>query len=268
MQMKNQPQSKEPTISRYDPESLREELIDQIYRVAVTENAIAEANAMMAQIEEEGIGEDFPIDAEQMAQSQEKIFKLMGRTLRKEKIKKHVKKTLPRVGQACAAAIILFFVGLSAAIAINHGARVRVMEMLVRFDKQYAEISLQENSELSFDAPADWEGDFYPSGLREGFDVIALHNSDTSHIVDLVSTDDNAKSVHFGEHYENASSNLDTEDATLSAVSVNGSPAIVAIKDQRVSMSWSNDSRYFILICEGLSESDVLEIAKSIVGLT
>ncbi len=101
--MKKPPESeerKEFLASRYDPEALHEGLIEQIYRVAATEYAIAEADALMKEIEEEEKRGESPFDEEHMAQQQEKVFKLIGKTLRRQKIKKCVKKTLPRVGRA------------------------------------------------------------------------------------------------------------------------------------------------------------------------
>jgi hypothetical protein len=48
---------------------------------------------------------------------------------------------------------------------------------------------------------------------------------------------------------------------------VKGFPALFVLKDKTVSIAWANDNLYFVLICQGLQENDVLSIANSIVRI-
>jgi hypothetical protein len=265
--MKNQEQKR---ASTYDIEALREELCEQIYRVAATERGIRALDALEAALEAEDAKGVSPEEEQRRAQAQERAFLRIRRTLRRNTFKRRALKTITYGGKAlvaCCLVASLASLAFTAAVAIDRGTRVRMMELLTKMETQYTEISLQEDTDRSFDVPTGWEGNFYPSKLPEGFEVVDLFNGGANMTADFASTHDATASISFAECRENGASNLDTEGAELSAELVNGAPAILAKKEQRVSVAWAAENRYFILICEGLSDVDALAIARSVVGI-
>jgi hypothetical protein len=97
-------------------------------------------------------------------------------------------------------------------------------------------------------------------------DLNCEDNSQDSTII-LSLENDKATRITFSELGEDAYTNLDTEDAIVSSKMVNGSPALYVDKGNTISVSWAKENLYFILICEGLLEKDVLSISNSVVRI-
>lgn len=251
--------------STYDLEALKKEWREQMFRIAATEYAEKEAEDIWRDIiAEEASGATREMDAH-LAKTQPQTLKIIRNTLLRGKVRKAVRQTLPRIGQAVAVMIAVLSISLSVAAATIHTVRVRVLEFLVHIEEQYTELSLRENPARSFDLPADWEGDYYPSILPEGFIVSNIHNGTGSSSIDFVSPDDKKIGIYFSEHTENSFTNLDTEESQLFAEIVNGVPGIVSAKPGKVSISWSRDGKYFVLICDGLSKEEAMKIANSVI---
>lgn len=251
--------------STYDLEALKKEWREQIFRIAATEYAEKEAEDIWTDIiAEEANDATREMDAH-LAKTQPQTLKTIRNALFRGKVKKVARQTLPRIGQAVAVMIAVLSISLSVAIATSHTVRVRVMEFLVNIEEKYTELSLREDPARSFDLPADWEGDYYPSILPEGFIVSRVHNGFGSSSIDFVSPDDKKIGIYFSEHTENSFTNLDTEKSQLSAEIVNGVPGIVSLKPEKISISWSRDGRYFVIVCHGLTKEEALEIANSVI---
>lgn len=251
--------------STYDLEALKKEWREQMYRIAATEYAENEAEDIWnGIIADEANGETREMDAH-IAKTQAQTLRVIRNALLRGKVKKVARQTLPRIGQVAAILIAVLSLSLTVAIATSHSVRIRVLEFLVKIEEQYTELSLRENPARSFDIPADWEGDYYPSEMSEGFIISNINNSVGSSSIDFVSPDDKKIGIYFSEHLENSYTNLDTEKSQLSAEIVNGVPGIVSSKPEKVSISWSRDGRYFVLICYGLTKDEALKIANSVI---
>lgn len=251
--------------STYDLEALKKEWREQMFRIAATEYAEKEAEDIWRDIiAEEASGATREMDAH-LAKTQPQTLKIIRNALLRGKVKKVARQTLPRFVQAVAVMIAVLSISLSVAAATIHTVRVRVLEFLVNIEEEYTELSLRENPARSFNFPADWEGDYYPATLPEGFIVSSIHNGTGSSSIDFVCPDDKKIGIYYSEHVESSFTNLDTENSLLSAEIVNGVAGLVASKLEKTSISWSRDSRYFVLICYGLTKDEALEIANSVI---
>jgi hypothetical protein len=253
--------------STYDLAALREEWRELTYRIAATEYAQQEADLLMEQIAiDEASGNTQEEDAH-LKQAEPKTLRVIRNAIRKRKLNQFARHTLPRVGKAAAAILLVFYIGLTAAIAGVPSVRVRVLELLVNIEDEYTELSLQENPNASFDVPAEWSGSYYPSKIPEGFVISQILNMVQDSTIVLSLESDKATRITFSELGEDAYTNLDTEDAVVSSKMVNGSPALFVVKGDTISVSWAMDNLYFILICEGLQKKDVLPLANSVVRI-
>lgn len=252
-------------FSTYDLEALKKEWREQMFRIAATEYAEKEAEDIWTDIiAEEASGATREMD-EHLAETQPQTLKTIRNALFRGKVKKVARQTLPRIGQAVAVMIAVLSISLSVAAATIHTVRVRVLEFLVNIEEQYTELSLHEDPARSFDLPADWEGNYYPAAMPEGFIVSSINNGIGSCSIDFVSTADKKISIFFSEHTEGSFTNLDTEASQLSAEIVNGVAGLVSTKAEKTSISWSRDGRYFVIVCHGLTKEEALEIANSVI---
>lgn len=250
--------------STYNLGAMREEWRELTYRIAATEYVEEEAKAKEKELDADvAAGKTKELDAH-LAKVKPKALWVIQNAIRREHAGKFIKQTLPRIGHVAAALVLVFFLGLTVAIASSHVVRVKVMEFLVNIEEQYTELSLQENPERSFDIPAEWGGSYYPAEIPEGFTVAELYKSGQHFAVAMVFLEDTERCLFFGEYGEDSFTNLDTEGSVITAKMVNGSPALVAIKEGKVSVAWAQNNTYFTLTCEGLSEEQVLEIADSV----
>lgn len=253
--------------SSYNLEELRDEWRDLTYKIAVTEYEQHEADLLMAQI---AIDEASGITQEEDAhftQAEVKTLQVIRNSIRKGKLKRFARQTLPKVGKVAASILLIFFIGLSAAIAGVHSVRVRVLELLINIEDEYTELSLKENPGSSFDVPPEWGGNYYPSKIPKSYVITQIESMFGNAFVSYVLEDDKAIGITFLEQGEDTYANLDTEDAILSSKMVKGSPALLVVKGDTVSVAWATDNLYFVLICQGLQENDVLSIANSIVRI-
>lgn len=253
--------------SAYNLEQLHEEWRNLTYRIAFTEFAQHEADLLMAQIAaDEANGNTQEEDAHFM-QAEAKTLQVIRNAIRKRNLKKFARQTLPKAGKIAASILLIFFIGLSVAIASVHSVRIRVLELLINIEDEYTELSLQENPGLSFDIPPEWGGSYYPSEMPRDFTVSQVTSTVQDHTVILSLESDKTAQIIFSEMGEDVYTNLDTEDSVLSSRMVKGSPALVAVKGDKISVAWAMDSTYFILICRSLQENEVLAVADSVVRI-
>jgi hypothetical protein len=232
-----------------------------------TEYAQQEADLLMEQIAADEADGNTREEDTHFAQIEPKTLRIIRNAIRKRKLKKFAQQTLPKAGKVAASILLVLFIGLSVAIASVQSVRVRVLEILINIEDEYTELSLQENPGSSFDVPAEWSGSFYPSKIPEGFTISQIEGMFGNAFVSYVPDDDKSNRITFLEQGEDTYANLDTEDAVLSSTMVKGSPALFVVKGKTVSVAWATDNLYFVLICQGLQEKDVLAIANSVVRI-
>ena len=253
--------------STYNLEALREEWRELMYRIAATEYVQQEADLFMEQIAVDEANGNTKKEDDHFAQMESKTLRVIRRAIRKRKLKQFAQHTLPKLGKVAASILLTLFIGLSVAIASVQTVRVRVLELLINIENEYTELSLQENPDSSFDVPPEWDGNYYPSKIPKGFVVTQIESMFENSFVSYVLEDDKSTKITFFEQGEDTYANLDTEDASISTKLVKGSPALVAIKGNRVSIAWATDNVYFVLIFQGLQVNEAMAVADSVVRI-
>lgn len=161
------------------------------------------------------------------------------------------------VGAAC----MILIIGIAAPIAIANVEviRARVLQLLINVQKEYAELSLVEDPDASFDVPAGWEGEYFPSYIPEGYVLEEVFHPFA--MVYYVDGEGNLLSLY--ECDANTYTNVDSEDAEISYDFVNGDSAMIIEKGRDITIIWSNGHKYFILDTV-LSKEESLKIAESV----
>ena len=172
------------------------------------------------------------------------------------------RKRFPRIVEAAACLIIIIGLATPFALANVDFIRVRVLEMLIRFQYGHVDIDLVENEEAAFDVPADWPGLYYPSYIPEGYEI-----SDRSmYMPDIEFKNEDGMKISFSEWDETTASSVDSEGAIISFVDVNGAESTVLDATElgkNCSVIWSVDNRYFI-VTSRLSAEQALEVARGV----
>ena len=175
------------------------------------------------------------------------------------------KAALPRLGKALAVLLIIFAIGMPAAIATVQPVRARVMELIFEIEREYTRVSLQEKAGAGVEVPAEWGGEYYPSYIPDGyvFDKI-IGGLPVQNVYYQLS---DGKKLRFSEYDDTSSSRIDTEESDMKFILVNGNPGLLVEKNGRSMVAWSEKDRHFIISAEGLTGESIEEIANSVVRI-
>lgn len=183
---------------------------------------------------------------------------------RKQKAKRLFQHTLPRIGQIAAIVIALVALAGSVAIAASDAVRVRVMQMLINIEEQYTEIKLVEDEAASFDVPAGWNGECFPSDIPENLVLMNVGGTKAANYAEYADEHTGAIVLRFQEFDESTEANVDTEWAKMVKISINDQVGYVVVKDKVVSVFWSDRYHYFLLTTKDMGQEETLDIAKSV----
>lgn len=194
------------------------------------------------------------------------MLALIRREQRKAALSGFAVRTLPRVGKACALLLLAFYIALTAAIATVESVRVRVAELLIHRTEEYTELRLEENPQLSFDVPAGWKGDHFPSAIPDGYRLAQLVDQDFAGYNAVSYANADGMRLTFMECAAPSETNLDTEGADITFLTVGGRCGFLSQKNGSSFVVWSELERYFVLETDEDSAT-ALAIAESVVRI-
>ena len=168
-----------------------------------------------------------------------------------------------RAIQAAAAVIAILSIGLTTAIATVPEVRVSVLTLLMDVQKQYTEIRLVENEDLSFFVPQDWKGDYFPSYIPPQFTFEKTEDLGRS-IATFFDASDHL--LEFSEANEDTTMQIDTENAENEFTFMHGSTCLISTKNGSTSIVWMQNDKYFYLYYQG-DKSEAVKVAQSVVFL-
>lgn len=175
------------------------------------------------------------------------------RKLRNAQTKRRAwRRRLSRLVEGAACLVLAVAVATPFAYATNASFRSRVLTLLMETTPQYTALSLAEDADSSFAVPGEWQGEWYPSYVPEGYELSQVRN-----IVDYQADyiNEAGDRLEFCEHTENTAVNIDTENADIRYVDVNGCDTMIITKGKDVNAVWNVADRYFLLFTEGTKDA-------------
>ena len=209
---------------------------------------------------DELVAETNPIDAGQTRQiraMEEKVLKdIAAHTGRRRQAHEH-RRRFPRGASIAAVIALLVMVGVGSAMATVHMVQIGLLKLDVQTYPERTSYSLVP-SEGTMNVPQEWTGDFYPAYIPEGFEFDRCYSSN------VIYYDNDDCSLSFSEETYGSRTSLDTENANLSSVLINGAEATLIEKDGWAAVVWSANNRLFIVDIDG-GKDDVLRVAASVI---
>ena len=182
------------------------------------------------------------------------------RELRRQKRRR----ALRRAVQAAACVVLALGVAGPIAFATNAAFRSRVMKLFMETTPEYTALRLGEDAQAAFDVPEGWSGEWYMSYIPEGY-VLETIVPDFSDVI-YVRPDDTR--LDFSEADEDVEMNINTEDAEIRYVDVNGRRVMLATRVDTRFAVWSTDDRYFVLIADNTGdpaeERELLDVVAGV----
>ena len=163
---------------------------------------------------------------------------------------------------AAACLVLLLGIAIPVAFATVPSFRSAVMKLIIQYDEteQLVNLSFEKDETSEFEVPAQWIGEYFPSYIPEGFVMTEIYDFPAS--VTYVSED--GGEISFFELDENTAAGVGTEGAEVSYIDLIGTSALKLADDKGMSLTWSNDERWFMLDADGISEDEVNRIAVSV----
>ena len=209
---------------------------------------------------DELVAETNPIDAGQTRQiraMEEKVLKdIAAHTGRRRQAHEH-RRRFPRGASIAAVIALLVMVSVCSAMATVHMVQIGLLKLDVQTYPERTSYSLVP-SEGTMNVPQEWTGDFYPAYIPEGFEFDRCYSSNAIYY------DNDDCSLSFSEETYGSRTNLDTENANLSSVFINGAEATLIEKEGWVAVVWSANNRLFIIEMDG-TKDEALRVAASVI---
>ena len=231
---------------------IMQKIADLKIRLALQQEFEQEVDELIAEANPANAGQ-----TRQIREMEEKVLKDIvvhtgGRRTQQEK-----KRRFPRCARVIAVIALLVMVSVGSAMATVHMAQIGLLKLDVQTYPERTSYGLVP-SEKTVEVPAEWKGDFYPAYIPEGFEF------DRCRLNNVIYLDKDGRCLDFSEETYGSITNLDTENANLSSVFINGAEATLIEKDGWTAVVWSANNRLFIVDMDG-GKDEALRVAASVI---
>lgn len=186
----------------------------------------------------------------------EKIKSIINQYNRKESLKKF-RGISAKLLKSAAVVFFILFIGSSILLFSVEAFRVKAINFIMEIKKEYTEIRTKSPGE-----DAALKEIYLPDYIPEGFEISKTEVFSASKIIHY--SNDKGQVIAFAQYNnENASLRIDTEEAKVEKIVINGSEGLLVEKEQLITILWHNDNFSFYL--KSKTDKDLLiKIAESI----
>lgn len=197
------------------------------------------------------------MNPEQLTASEEReILRQIEDNTRKSVKNRRCKESFLRIGRLAMILFIAVSLSVGGALAAIHMVKKGILRLDYHVYEEYTSYELVKTQEY-IEVPQDWEGDFYPTYIPEGFAFCSISSMGVCYM------NDEGSVLVFDENLYGGQVKIDTEAAELSAAHINGSEAMIVEKDGIVTVIWSANNRCFVIELQGAKE-EALRVATSV----
>lgn len=233
-------------VRRYD-----EELEAATYRKAFSILAQEEYEQIAAMPEDEEERRSF----ERM---DEDIVRTISHGLRKNK-RNTWRHRIQRTVNVAASVIVMFSIALGVAMA-TPAFRQQLYRLSTKLSDGYTRIALAPNDNFYIDVPDEWQGEYYPSYVPDGYE---LYHVSQGSLLEATYMRGQDYYFTFCEYDENTVTALDTENAKVSYGEVHDCEAMIVEKNGLTTVTWTEADKLFIVEVNENVET-ALNIARNI----
>ena len=188
---------------------------------------------------------------------EERVLKKLAAQKDEQKQVRKPKRHLPRAARFVAAVALLIMVSVGSAMATVRMVQIGLLKLNVEAHPEYTAYGLVSSGE-TVDVPQEWRGDFYPTYIPEGFEFEMCFSSEVNY------RNANGSLLSFSEDVYGSVVQLNTENANISSLFINGVEATLIERDEWTSVVWSANNRLFIVEMNG-GKDEVLRVAASVI---
>lgn len=242
-------------------EELLKQLADTKLKLALLMQQQEETERLLAAGDEAAMKEEDSF----FASTQGRTLARIRTQLRRQRARRLLRRDLPRVTRAAAAVLLVFYIGLTTAVAAAPSLRISLMRMLYHVEKQYTEVSFQPNEGASFDVPPEWVNNYFMSYIPDGYKFILCSEPSTSE-QEIIYENAEGKLLRFCESAFEMEFNIDTEGFIVSPIRINGFEGFIAESSETTKIVWPTADRCLTLSINGPTDEAIM-IAERVIRI-
>ena len=231
---------------------IMQKIADLKIRLALQQEFEQEVDELIAEANPANAGQ-----TRQIREMEEKVLKDIVVHTGGRRTQHKQKRRFPRCARVIAAIALLITVSVGSSMATVHMAQIGLLKLDIQTYPERTSYGLVPSDE-AVDVPAEWKGDFYPAYIPEEFEF------DRCRLNNVIYLDKDGRCLDFSEETYGSITNLDTENANLSSVFINGAGATLIEKEGWTAVVWSANNRLFIVDIDG-GKDDALRVAASVI---
>ena len=231
---------------------IMQKIADLKIRLALQQEFEQEVDELVAEVNPADAGQ-----TRQIREMEEKVLKDIAVHTGRQRRRHKQKRRFPRCARVIAAVALLVMVSVGSAMATVHMVQIGLLKLEIHTYPERTSYGLVP-SENTLEVPHEWNGDFYPAYIPEGFEFDSCYNSMVSYLRP------NGEMLSFSEESYGSRTSLDTEEANISSLLINGAEATLIEKDSWTAVVWSANNRLFIVDMDG-GKDEALRVAASVI---
>lgn len=164
------------------------------------------------------------------------------------------------------AILVVIFIVTTVFVANVEAIRIKVLNFMMDETEKYTSVDIKEEADvlerISRAIPPDWEGQYAPTYIPEGFRITEAKNyNDTSSIVYL----NDARQMILFQKWprENVNLRIDTEGTDTTSININGFEGLLVEKDDIIRVMWYSDDVLFTISSQ-IDKNELIKIAESV----
>lgn len=179
--------------------------------------------------------------------AQKRAIMLIERKLNKRLSKLFVTKTLPRSLQIVTVALLLFFIGLTTAIATVRPVRLRILDFIAQIEENYSAVGITYNDNDNIIVPKEWKGEYYPYYIPAEYEFSYV--DELFNIAYYAASDDCI--LQFSEYEDTIYTNVDIDEGNTFEITINGNAGIAMTDENSTTITWCVDGTYLYIYFSG-----------------
>ena len=226
-------------------EDLNDDLLALKMRIAFQADFEDELDALQNQEPDDALNQA-------MDEAAPRIYRLFEKEVRRARSRRIVRQYMPKLCRACAVVLLVFYLGLTVAVATMEPVREGMLDFIQDITDKYTRFDIEPDE---VEIPPEWEGEYYPTYIPKGLDVVYA-DADTVWLGE-------DWSITFVECDEVVDLNFDTENANNETIMIGPSMAVISTKDDWVTIVKEVGDKYIYVSVNG-SKDKAIRIAESI----
>jgi hypothetical protein len=185
------------------------------------------------------------IEAVEVPESLDKwFFDYIEKEKRAEKRKKMFS-NLKQFSKRAAILILVLVAAMSALMFTVEAVRVSVLNFFIERNEKYTEVRIDEETLNNLTPNLDWDNYYQPKYLPEGY---FFESSKKIGPLKVLKYTDGAKQITYTQSNNGTDIQLDTEDAVVEEVSLDGNEGMIITEGDKVILFWYNEEASLTLI--------------------